>query len=129
MRRRIFAIARGGLQRRRRTPGGKCLPQWRHQPLDLLRALHSVPLTAFVREFGKKAFRRPLDNEEVHRYVALFAKEPDFLKGAQLVVEALLQSPNFLFRLDATPNPALRPYATASRLSYAIWDTMPDDAT
>ncbi len=81
----------------------------------------------FVREFGKKAFRRPLDNEETRRYVALFAKEPDFVKGAQLVVEALLQSSNFLFRLDVTANPALRPYATASRLSYSIWDTMPDD--
>ncbi len=44
------------------------------------------------------------------------------------MVEALLQSPNFLFRLDVTPNPALRPYAVASRLSYGIWDTMPDSA-
>lgn len=84
--------------------------------------------SVFVREFGKKAFRRPLDNEETRRYVALFSREREFLKGAQLVVEAMLQSPNFLFRLDASPNPALRPYATASRLSYAIWDTMPDDA-
>ena len=54
------------------------------------------------------------------------AHETDFLKGAQLVVEAMLQSPNFLFRLDATPDPKLKPWATASRLSYALWDTMPD---
>ncbi len=40
----------------------------------------------------------------------------------------MLQSPNFLFRLDATPSVALRPYAAASRLSYTLWDTMPDDA-
>ena len=84
--------------------------------------------TTFVREFGKKAFRRPLDAAEIRRYVALFGREQDFVKGAQLVVEAMLQSPNFLFRLDATPNPALRAYATASRLSYTLWDTMPDDA-
>ena len=50
------------------------------------------------------------------------------MKGAQLVVEAMLQSPNFLFRLDQTPNPELKPYAMASRLSYAVWDTMPDAA-
>ena len=50
------------------------------------------------------------------------------MKGAQLVVEAMLQSPNFLFRLDATPNPKWKPYAAASRLSYLLWDTMPDDA-
>ena len=53
-------------------------------------------------------------------------RETDFLKGAQLVVEAMLQSSNFLFRLDETADPKLKPYVTASRLSYAIWDTMPD---
>jgi hypothetical protein len=38
----------------------------------------------------------------------------------------MLQSPNFLFHLDETSDPALRPYAAASRLSYALWNTMPD---
>ena len=38
----------------------------------------------------------------------------------------MLQSPNFLFRLDETSDPKWKPYATASRLSYALWDTMPD---
>ena len=82
----------------------------------------------FVRSFGLKAFRRPLDPEEQQRYQALFAKQGDFIKGAQLVVEAMLQSPNFLFRLEETANPQWKPYATASRLSYALWDTMPDAA-
>jgi hypothetical protein len=80
----------------------------------------------FVREFGLKAFRRPLDSGEQQRYEALMAHSPDFLKGAQLVLEAMLQSPNFLFRLDAASDPKLKPWATASRLSYALWDTMPD---
>jgi hypothetical protein len=84
--------------------------------------------TTFVKAFGKKAFRRPLDANETGRYVALFARDKDFLKGAQLVVEAMLQSPNFLFRMDAAPNATLQPYATASRLAYTIWNTMPDDA-
>ncbi len=82
----------------------------------------------FIREFGLKAFRHPLDPAEQKRYEALMAREPDFLKGAQLVVEAMLQSPDFLFRLDTTPDPKLEPYARASRLSYALWDTMPDAA-
>jgi hypothetical protein len=82
----------------------------------------------FVREFGLKAFRRPLEPGEQKRYEALFAKEADFVKGAQLVVEAMLQSPYFLFRLDETTNAKWKPYATASRLSYALWDTMPDGA-
>ena len=79
-----------------------------------------------MREFGLKAFRRPLDPEEQKRYEALLSRETDFLKGAQLVVEAMLQSPNFLFRLDETSDPKWKPYAAASRLSYALWDTMPD---
>lgn len=82
----------------------------------------------FIARFGAKAFRRPLDPAELRRYDALFQKEHDFYKGAQLVVEAMLQSPNFLFRLDETSKPAWRPYAAASRLSYALWDSMPDDA-
>src|SRR5438045_2065807 len=79
----------------------------------------------FVRSFGLKAFRRPLDPNEVKRYTAMFAASPDFLSGAQLVVEAMLQSPHFLFRLEDTPNPAWKPYASASRISYALWDSMP----
>jgi hypothetical protein len=82
--------------------------------------------TRFVREFGLKAFRRPLDPEEQKRYETLMSHEGDFVKGAQLVTEAMLQSPSFLFRLDETSDPKWKPYVTASRLSYSIWDTMPD---
>jgi hypothetical protein len=82
----------------------------------------------FVKSFGLRAFRRPLDANEQKRYEALMARETDFIKGAQLVVEAMLQSPNFLFRLDATNDPKLKPWATASRLAYSLQDTMPDPA-
>lgn len=80
----------------------------------------------FVREFGRKAFRRPLDAGEQRRYEALVAEQPDFMKGAQLVVEAMLQSPNFLFWLNTTADPKLKPWATANRLAYSLWDSMPD---
>jgi Protein of unknown function (DUF1592)/Protein of unknown function (DUF1588)/Protein of unknown function (DUF1587)/Protein of unknown function (DUF1595)/Protein of unknown function (DUF1585) len=82
----------------------------------------------FIRSFGLRAFRRPLDSGEVQRYTRLFSSETDFMKAAQLVVEAMLQSPSFLFRLDATSNPKWKPYAAASRLSYLLWDSMPDAA-
>jgi len=82
----------------------------------------------FVREFGLKAFRRPLEPDEQERYEALFRREVDFFKGAQIAVEAMLQSPHFLFRLDETSNPKWKPYAAASRLAYALWDSMPDAA-
>jgi hypothetical protein len=79
----------------------------------------------FVSSFGLKAFRRPLEPVEQKRYEALFIKQGNFLSGARVVVEAMLQSPNFLFRLEETSNPKWQPYARASRLSYALWDTMP----
>ncbi len=80
----------------------------------------------FVREFGLKAFRRPLGAKEVDRYSKLFAGQKDFVGGAQLVVEAMLQSPNFLFRVER--GGGAKPYEVASRLSYFLWDTMPDSA-
>jgi hypothetical protein len=80
---------------------------------------------AFVQSFGGRAFRRPLREEEVGRYQAVLLEEAarsgDFLKGAQLVVEGMLQSPKFLFRLEPGA------WQTASRLSYFLWDTMPDE--
>jgi hypothetical protein len=80
----------------------------------------------FVAAFGLQAFRRPLSADELARYRRLHASEPDRLRAARLVVEAMLQSPAFLFRLDETDKQAWKPYASASRLSYALWDTMPD---
>ena len=84
--------------------------------------------TEFVRTFGRKAFRRPLTAKEQARYETILSAESDFYKGAQTVIEAMLQSPHFLFRLEESPDPALKPYAAASRLSYTLWNTMPDDA-
>src|SRR5262249_24355004 len=62
----------------------------------------------FVREFGLKTFRRPLDAGEQKRYETLMSHEADFVKGAQLMAEAMLQSSNFLFRLDDTSDPKWR---------------------
>jgi hypothetical protein len=84
---------------------------------------------AFVRRFGHKVFRRPLTPAEQQRYTALLVKEGarsgDFLRGAQLLIEAMLQSPKFLFRLEH--GGAARGYDIASRLSYFLWDSTPDD--
>lgn len=81
----------------------------------------------FIRQFGLKAFRRPLTENEVQRYATLLATEAQrsgqFVQGAQLVMEAMLQSPKFLFRLERGP----RAYDLAGRLSYFLWDSMPDE--
>ncbi len=80
----------------------------------------------FIRSFGAKAFRRPLLEAEVARYEKLFLSEKNFLAGAQLTLEGMLQSPNFLMRTENGAEPSWRPYETASRLSYALLNSMPD---
>jgi hypothetical protein len=82
----------------------------------------------FIEQFGRRAFRRPLDQKEIADYEALFRKQDSFLRGAQTVIEAMLQAPSFLFMLEDVLDPRLRPYAVASQLSYFMWNTMPDDA-
>ena len=81
----------------------------------------------FIRTFGRRAFRRPLEPRELVRYTALFKNEREFLRGAQAVIEAALQAPAFLFWMDEAPRPEWKPYAIASRLAYGLWNTMPDD--
>jgi hypothetical protein len=87
---------------------------------------------AFVRRFGLRAFRRPLTEDEVKRYTAVFAEQAKgsrrFLDGARVVVEAMLQSPNFLFHVESGPDGRFADYDAASRLSYLLWNTMPDQA-
>ena len=80
----------------------------------------------FVREFGLRAFRRPLTGAEVERYTALVKRQKSLAEGARLALEAMLQSPNFLFRLESTPVAEWKPYARAARLSFLFWDTTPD---
>jgi hypothetical protein len=84
----------------------------------------------FVRSFGLRAFRRPLLDVEFKRYSAAFRAQASangkFLEGARTVVEAMLQSPNFLYHLEAGPDGQLLDYEIASRLSYLLQDTMPD---
>ncbi len=84
--------------------------------------------TRFVREFGRKVFRRPLDEDEVRRYLGLFPKLGEPARAAQTVIEAMLQSPSFLYWGETEPGPRGEAYARAARLSYFLWDSMPDDA-
>jgi hypothetical protein len=83
----------------------------------------------FVRQFGLKAFRRPLTAEEQSDYTRLLiteARAGEFLEGARIVVEAMLGSPNFLLRVERDAAGDTH-YGMASMLSYALWDTMPDE--
>ena len=85
----------------------------------------------FVRAFGKKAFRRPLTEKEASRYTELAlttaTEHEQFLSGAQIVVEAMLQSPHFLMRFEYGPGTPNESYENAAKLSFFLWDTIPDD--
>jgi uncharacterized protein DUF1592/uncharacterized protein DUF1588/uncharacterized protein DUF1595/uncharacterized protein DUF1587/uncharacterized protein DUF1585 len=87
---------------------------------------------AFIRQFGLKAFRRPLSDDELQRYATVFTAQAKstrkFLEGARVVVEAMLQSPNFLFHVEGGLDGKLVDYDAASRLSYMLWNTTPDAA-
>jgi hypothetical protein len=91
----------------------------------------------FVDAFGLRAFRRPLTADERAAMIGLFElgrADEGFVGGFTLVVQAFLESPQFLYHLElTTPSDgadvvALDPYEVASRLSYFLWDSMPDDA-
>ena len=93
----------------------------------------------FIRSTGLRAHRRPLGDEEVAEYMTVFnagnGAYPGmdaFTGGVRLVLEAMLQSPFFLYRVELTQDVDgdvvhLDPWEIASRLSYALWGSMPDD--
>jgi len=94
--------------------------------------------TAFLQSFGLRAYRRPLAATEVQTYLTLFNQGPAliggtdaFAAGAQLAIEAFLQSPYFIYRMELSDQVVgdripLSDYEVASKLSYAVTNTMPD---
>jgi hypothetical protein len=92
----------------------------------------------FIAEFGARAFRRPLTTEETATFQNLFTNRAtltetgSFDEAAQLILEGFLVSPSFLARPELTETPegqyfALSGHEVASRLSYMLWGSMPDD--
>lgn len=91
-------------------------------------------LTAFAR----KAWRRPVTPEEVAPLAALVTTATTLggtpTDGLKNALSAVLLSPQFIFKLEVDPDPAsavprrLTDHELATRLSYALWSTMPDDA-
>lgn len=92
----------------------------------------------FIDQVGLRAFRRPLlsaERDQLLKVYALGTGADAFKDGIALVIATLLQSPQFLYQAEAgTAVPAepgvlrLSPYEVASRLSFLLWDSIPDDA-
>jgi hypothetical protein len=88
----------------------------------------------FIDSFGRRAYRRPLQPVERERLEKIYAGGGGFRNGVRLVLEAVLQAPKFLYLVEPLPADAagkivaVEPFALASRLSYFLWNSMPDDA-
>ncbi len=100
---------------------------------------------AILERFATRAYRRPVTPEETSRLLGLvelaLRNGDSFERGIQVAVQAVLVSPHFLFRVELDSRPrgpvdTARPphvveplgdYEIASRLSYFLWSTMPDE--
>lgn len=91
----------------------------------------------FLASFGRRGYRRALGAADVQALTTLFeagaTDSRGFEGGVRLVVEGVLQSPHFLYHVLDADEPGddglrpLSPYALANRLSYLLWNSMPDD--
>ena len=93
--------------------------------------------TNIITDLARQAYRRPVTQEDLEGLLSFYemgGKDGDFESGVRTALEAILASPKFVFRLE--PRPAnVTPgqnYRTgnlelASRMSYFLWSTAPDD--
>ncbi len=102
-------------------------PGWFEKPTPAAREVISA--------FARRAWRRPLTNEEVDELMKLFARANQrgdgFTASVRLALQAALISPNFLFLSEPEPaKPGVQRLADiplASKLSYFLWSSMPDE--
>src|SRR5262245_32997282 len=105
-------------------------------PAALARIFPGSDGNEFISSFGRRVYRRELTAEEQARHRALFDQGASVLEsgdaradGAQLVIEAMLQSPHFLYRTELGADGApLSGFEIATKLSFLLRNTTPDDA-
>jgi hypothetical protein len=110
-------------------------------PLPTAAGEQDACLAKFIPQFGKRAYRRPLSAREVELAQKLYEmqRSPEvgasFEQAVAAVIAAFIQAPQFLYHWELGPNAPTRDGALirynsweiASRLSYLLWATMPDD--
>ena len=92
----------------------------------------------FARRFGRRAFRRPLTVADEQLLMAAYSAGRtggSYSEGIEVIVRAALQSPHFIYKLEAVTAAdstnqlvPLNQFELATRLSYLIWASGPDDA-
>ncbi len=117
-----------------------------HAVVDPSALLGCTPTTAadetscvadFIAEFGRRAYRRTLTTQERDELLAVYASARatvDFAGSVQTLLIAILTAPDFLYLLEHDPDDAevgdvvaVAGPELASRLSYFLWDSMPDE--
>jgi cytochrome c553 len=101
-----------------------------NEPLQPRKAAEQI-----LRTFLKKAYRRPVEMNELAPLLTLYDRAAErgdpFEERMKLVLKAVLAGPDFLFKMEhRNEKPGIYPldqYELASRLSYFLWSTMPDD--
>lgn len=107
-------------------------------PCDPVAAGAEACATQFAQTFGRRVYRRALEPEDVSVLLEAFAlgSGTSYERGIEIMVRTMLQSPHFLFRVELTGGvpqgtpltmARLSGYETATRLSYLIWSSGPDD--
>ncbi|WP_076351047.1 DUF1592 domain-containing protein [Paludisphaera borealis] len=90
-----------------------------------------------IARFADRAFRRPATTEEIDRLLKIFRLADDrgesFERSVQIALTTILASPRFLFLIEpdeaqASVDRPLSEFELASRLSYFLWSSMPDEA-
>jgi hypothetical protein len=96
--------------------------------------------TQFITQTGRRVFRRPLTTDEITRFqvkLTGWQSAVDFQAAVRLTLSAMLQSPELIYRpeppsLDVDAGSSgvapLDPYALATRLSFLLWASTPDDS-
>jgi hypothetical protein len=100
----------------------------------------SACASQFIAQFGRRTFRRALTASELASYNGFYAQGAglydvgtSFEQGVRFVVEAMLQSPHFLYRIELSDTIEsgvkipLTGHEVATRLSYMLWNSGPDD--
>jgi hypothetical protein len=111
----------------------------RFAPCNDVAAGGHVCADTLVQTLGQRLYRRPLDDDQHTRWLALYdlqAADAGYAGGVRAVIEGMLQSPDFIYRVEPLPAGAdpstTQPWpldgdALASRLSFLLWNSGPDD--
>ncbi len=99
--------------------------------LEVVSPQPMVDADRILGEFARRAFRRPVTEEDVKPFLARVKSKLDqgysFEQAMRVGLKAVLVSPNFLFLREKMHPSKLDDFALASRLSYFLWSSMPDE--